>query len=236
MRLVSQNIMATPKMRYGKVLADLRRVRQCRPTVVGFNEMKWAWYWAALAIAFPPARGAKGWGRYPRTFLGARSSQPIVWDKTVLRKVRAEQRLLHAGGRFTEDRYMNAVLFEVRGTRLRFWVKNKHYLPLADGQPSEPARRRIWREANRRDRAFTDQLVKTGYPVFDIGDYNEDGPVLGLARWRRHLVPGIIQIILTQHPQLDERETRALIEHLFAIPDDELNTDHGGKVVEFDLD
>lgn len=229
--VVSQNIMGTPAMSYKKVKSDLNTVR-ARGSVIGLQEMRWLWYWAAIRNVFDKA----DWGRYPRGFRKYGSAQPILWKKSRFTEIEHRTIVLHGpmpkgiSGR----RYINAVLLQDIETGIRFWVTNRHYLPGAwSPKPHtlQHERKNKWLVANATDLEFLRDLGEDGVPIIILGDFNrKDFDVVRrrvLDREVEYVGPRGVDYVAI----VAGERTRLLVTGETVIPESTLNTDHPGRQV-----
>lgn len=230
-RFVGQNIRATPAMRYKKVREDLRAIKEAGGSVYALQEMKWPWYWTALFRVFGlPRPKLKGWGRHPRSFMGARSAQPIVWRRKVYKLKKRKRKRLHgiAPG-ISLARFANAVLLEDRDTGLRCWYLSTHYIPGGSGTHGNRRRQRLWRRSVRRTEELLEELLDTGWPVLGSLDGNARGRIFS-ERIRGKKVyyigeRGIDYLIL-----INNDKASVVIQGDGRINASDLNTDHAGRI------
>lgn len=234
-RLISQNIKGTPAMKYKDVTNDLKVLKAKEPDIIALQEMKWVWYWTALLRVFLPTR----WGKFPKLFLGARSSQPIIWDRREWKRIATKRVLLHEGKAADphgwEDRYIIAVLLENKKSGFRVWVTNRHYLPAAYTSPAGSLRRKVWSVANGRDRRLMQHLADGDFPWFSVGDFNWPGEVypdkINGRRPEYHGGSQPIDKIISlgnKRGQVEERDSGR-------VSLSQLETDHAGRVLDFVL-
>lgn len=224
-KLISQNVMGTPAMPYKRVVHDLRVVKGKDPTVVALQEFKWKWYWAGILRVF-----GLSWGKFPSMFLGPRSSQPILWHRSTLRKIRSDRVRVHVASEWTQERFLNCVLFEIKATGYRFWVTNTHLVPNPDPGTLRYA---IWRRGMRIIRNRVSDLLETGHPMICVGDYNTRSEVFGqeFHGWpvRYNGLTETIDKVIS----IDNSFARIMEEFVNDVPDDELWTDHPGRMLGF---
>lgn len=220
-KIIYQNIKGTPRMPYRDVLHDIKVMKEEDPDVLCLQEFKFKDYWATLRV-FPPHL----YGKYPKGFLGDRSSQPVIWKRSAFRKIKVKGRLLHKGyAGNTEARYLRAALLEDKQTKVREWFKNTHYLPRGASMYD-----RVWPVANRRDVAFTRECMETGDPLTGGGDYNRVGQVMPIAFFDRYPVHYV-----TPPESIDKvyvianKKARHIVVTEGTIRLERLKTDHAGR-------
>lgn len=217
-------------MGYRKVLFDLRRIDKADPDVWGVQEFKYPWYWGAAVRALRQVQ------KYPKFWLGDRTSQPVFWKRNLWKRQDATTRKLHDGvKKVTEDRFINGVLLKDRKTGLCAWYNSAHYVVGGDQPGDSELRKRLLKQDKAVTRKQLEEQVATGFPVFLTVDANCRGKFLGdeIGGQKVHYVgtPGIEYIIYINGKNGTEVDPK----NHFDIPTSQLNTDHETRVFQYSL-
>lgn len=231
-RFAGLNIKGTPAMSAASVRHDLK-VAKASADVLVFQEFRWEWYWAQLALVMNPA-----WGTSPTTGLGRKrptmGAQAALWKKSMWKRIEVRRVVLHDGvAKVSETRYIRAVLLEHKKTGLRCWFVTTHFVVKGDEKSDPELRQKIFAVDCQRTGAFLDKLIKTGEPIILQLDANVTyrstryplfHNMVQKRNGRMHGTKGV-EFLIT----FPGKNARVQVHDDWIIPTSKLKTDHEGR-------
>jgi hypothetical protein len=237
-RFAGMNIKGTPAMSARAVAHDLK-VMKSRADLAVFQEFRWKWYWAQLALVLNPR-----WGTFPTMHLGrkhpVRGAQAALWKKKYFKRIETRRSLLHDGvAKVSESRYITAVLLEDRKSMHRFWIVSTHYVVRGDNQTDPKIRQVMFHRDVSTTGAFLNRLQKTGQPIIMELDANvrpsssHYGAFVRMIESRGGRMHGTkgVEFLVT----FPGKHSRIQVIRDWVIPTSELKTDHEGRGITFRL-
>lgn len=231
-RFAGMNIKGTPAMSAASVHHDLK-VAKSKADILVFQEFRWEWYWAQLALVMNRA-----WGTAPTKHLGkkqpVRGAQAVLWKKKHWKRLEARSHLLHSGvAKVSEDRYVRGVLLECKTSGLRCWFVTTHFVVKGDQKRDPSLRQTMFKRDCSVLSEFLEALKKTGHPIvmqLDAnvtplsGNYPYFARVIEKHNGRMHGNKGV-EFLVT----FPGKYSRVKVERDWVIPTSELKTDHEGR-------